>query len=110
MAAKTTLYLGSRKLISSLAKSLAKLVKARAKPSESTASTMVTQTISSHKSSSLVNCRPLNVSDHCPSKKLVFVPIVVPCLALTEIAQFSSFCRSMARDTASCVSRSNRYC
>ena len=62
---------------------------------------MITRTISSHESSFLANCGPLNVSVHCclglysPSKKLMFVSVASAmagthreCLVLASVAQW----------------------
>ena len=78
-----------------------KTCEGKSKPSESTTSVMITLTISSHESSSLANCSPLDVSVHCclvlysPSKKLVFVPIASAtagghrdCPVLASVAQW----------------------
>ena len=63
---------------------LARLVKARAKSTESTTSMMNTQTICFHESNFSANCRPINVIVHFSwfrykslSKKLVFVPVAI---------------------------------
>ena len=50
-----------------------KTCEGKGKPLESTTSVMITLTISSHESSSLANCSPLDVSVHCC---LVFVQSV----------------------------------
>ena len=78
-----------------------KTCEGKGKPSECTTSVMITWTISSHESSSLANCSPLNVSVHCclvlysPSKKLVFVLVASAkagghrdCPVLASVAQW----------------------
>ena len=75
----------------------------------------MTVTMSSHESSCLANCRPLCVSVHgC----LVFVRSIQEASVCacsycydcrSQRSPNSSFKRSMARYTVSCVSRSNRF-
>ena len=82
---------------------------------ESTIYMTMTREVSSHKSSCLANSRLLHVSVHCC---LVFVrsvqqAIVCACSQFldrrSQYMPISSFFHSTARDTAPCVSRSNRF-
>ena len=91
------------------------MCKGKKQRTESTTSVTMTPTISSLVSSCLAICSPLHVSVHCRlflyslSKKLEFAPVASAITAISQRSPNNSFLHLMARDTASCVSGSNRF-